>query len=80
MHLDHLTEFNIPQRMVHGSKSASINISITPLINSWAQLASLNGYEGVHNRALTMWEEVYPDALLVALTDTFTTQAFFKVR
>ena len=28
---------------------------------------------------MDLWEAVYPDAMLVALTDTFTTEAFYKV-
>jgi nicotinate phosphoribosyltransferase len=39
----------------------------------------LRGYANSHNIALQYWEETYPRELLVALTDTFSTQAFFKV-
>jgi len=38
----------------------------------------MKGYENANSMALDLWEEVYPDALLIALTDTFSTTAFFK--
>lgn len=37
------------------------------------------GYENANGVALKLWEETYPNALLIALTDTFSTEAFFKV-
>ena len=40
----------------------------------------MRGYEHANGTALDLWEEVYPDAVLVALTDTFSTKAFFQVR
>ena len=40
----------------------------------------MRGYEHANGIALDLWEEVYPDAALVALTDTFSTKAFFQVR
>jgi nicotinate phosphoribosyltransferase len=40
----------------------------------------MRGYEHANSIALDLWEEVYPDAALVALTDTFSTKAFFQVR
>ena len=43
------------------------------------QIGALRGYEHANMTALQLWEEVYPDSLLVALTDTFSTDAFFKV-
>jgi len=41
----------------------------------------LRGYIHAHNTALELWEKAYPNtpSLLIALTDTFTTQAFFQV-
>ncbi|EEB87353.1 hypothetical protein MPER_15312, partial [Moniliophthora perniciosa FA553] len=42
-------------------------------------VGALKGYETVHEPSLSLWEETYPNALLLALTDTFSTQAFFKV-
>jgi len=41
-------------------------------------VAALKGYENANAAALDMWEDVYPDGLLFALTDTFTTESFFK--
>jgi nicotinate phosphoribosyltransferase len=40
----------------------------------------LKGYKEANMMALDLWEEVYPGELLFALTDTFTTDAFFKVK
>jgi nicotinic acid phosphoribosyltransferase len=41
----------------------------------------MRGYEHGNNIALDLWEEVYPNGLtLLALTDTFSTNAFFQVR
>jgi nicotinate phosphoribosyltransferase len=40
----------------------------------------LHGYEHANTIALDLWEEVYPNSLLIALTDTFSTKAFFQVR
>jgi len=45
-------------------------------------IAALHGYENSNILALELWEQVYPvspsNALHIALTDTFTTDAFFK--
>ncbi|KAG5719967.1 putative nicotinate phosphoribosyltransferase [Termitomyces sp. T112] len=41
-------------------------------------VAAIKGYENTHSTSLDLWEAVYSDSLLVALTDTFTTSAFFK--
>ncbi|KAI6042446.1 Quinolinate phosphoribosyl transferase [Pisolithus marmoratus] len=41
-------------------------------------VAALTGYDDANIRALRLWEEIYSDMLLVALTDTFSTQVFFK--
>ena len=43
-------------------------------------VAALTGYENVNGRAMDLWEQVYGKSLLIALTDTFSTKAFFKVR
>ena len=41
----------------------------------------MRGYEHANNIALDLWKEVYPNGLtLLALTDTFSTKAFFQVR
>lgn len=40
----------------------------------------MKGYEHANGLALDLWEAVYPNVLLLALTDTFSTKAFFKVR
>lgn len=41
-------------------------------------VGALRGYEHANALALDLWEEVYPNALLLALTDTFSTEAFFR--
>ncbi|KAH9999212.1 nicotinate phosphoribosyltransferase [Russula compacta] len=42
-------------------------------------IGALRGYEHVHGIALDLWEEVYSNGtFLLALTDTFTTKAFFQ--
>jgi nicotinate phosphoribosyltransferase len=37
------------------------------------------GYEHANAKALDLWHEIYGTDNLIALTDTFTTEAFFKV-
>lgn len=39
----------------------------------------MQGYERANSRALELWSSVYQSALLLALTDTFSSKAFFKV-
>ncbi|KAF9474684.1 nicotinate phosphoribosyltransferase [Pholiota conissans] len=43
-------------------------------------IGAMKGYENANGIAMHLWEEVYttPDAPLIALTDTFTTEAFIK--
>ncbi|KAF5382124.1 hypothetical protein D9615_004196 [Tricholomella constricta] len=41
-------------------------------------VAALKGYKNTHCVSLDLWETVYPDSILIALTDTFSTDAFFK--
>ncbi|KAI0313181.1 nicotinate phosphoribosyltransferase [Amylostereum chailletii] len=41
-------------------------------------VAAIRGYERANSVALNLWEEVYPGVLLLALTDTFSTKAFFQ--
>ncbi|KAI0774971.1 nicotinate phosphoribosyltransferase [Trametes elegans] len=41
-------------------------------------VGALRGYEHVNATALRLWEETYPNVLLIALTDTFSTEAFYK--
>ncbi|VDC07221.1 unnamed protein product [Peniophora sp. CBMAI 1063] len=41
-------------------------------------VAALTGYDNVNGRAMNLWEQVYGKSLLIALTDTFSTKAFFK--
>lgn len=43
------------------------------------QVGALRGYEHANGVALDLWESVYPDVLLLALTDTFSTEAFYRV-
>lgn len=41
-------------------------------------VATAKGYENANTAALRLWEQTYNDVLLVALTDTFSSDAFFK--
>ncbi|KAH8104662.1 nicotinate phosphoribosyltransferase [Cristinia sonorae] len=41
-------------------------------------VGALRGYEHANGDALDLWESVYPDILLLALTDTFSTEVFYK--
>jgi len=56
--------------------------NITPvgtIAHEWFMaVGAMKGYENANSLALDLWEEVYPNALLIALTDTFSTTAFFK--
>lgn len=42
-------------------------------------VAAIGGYDNANGRAMDLWEAVYPNVLLVALTDTFSTEAFYQV-
>ena len=42
-------------------------------------VAAIRGYENANEKAMDLWEAVYPGVLLVALTDTFSTEAFYQV-
>ncbi|KZT02905.1 nicotinate phosphoribosyltransferase [Laetiporus sulphureus 93-53] len=41
-------------------------------------IGALEGYAHANDIALRLWEAVYPDQLHIALTDTFSTEAFYK--
>ncbi|KAI0709863.1 nicotinate phosphoribosyltransferase [Earliella scabrosa] len=41
-------------------------------------VGALRGYEHANGTALELWEQTYPNALQIALTDTFSTEAFYK--
>ena len=41
-------------------------------------VGALQGYEHANGRALDLCQSTYPNALLLALTDTFSTEVFFK--
>lgn len=43
-------------------------------------VAAIGGYENANGRAMDLWEAVYLNDLLVVLTDTFSTQAFYQVQ
>lgn len=52
---------------------------IGTIAHEWIMgIGAMRGYEHANSIALDLWEEVYPDAALVALTDTFSTKAFFQ--
>ena len=70
--MDHL------QRMVHGGEHEMAYQPHGDLTG--IQIAGLTGYEEANTTALALWEAVYPNVLLIALTDTFSTKAFFAVR
>lgn len=38
----------------------------------------MKGYENANQIALDLWEELYSGPNLIAVTDTFSTEAFFK--
>jgi hypothetical protein len=60
---------------------SSLTYNITPLsLTLLSKVAALKGYENANAIALDLWEEIYPDGLLFALTDTFSTGRFFKAR
>lgn len=42
-------------------------------------MGALTGYEHANATALELWEKTYPNVLQIALTDTFSTEAFYKV-
>ena len=66
--------------MVYGGKMFLSMIDLHGLMQpEYRQVAALKGYERTHLKAMDLWEAVYPDVMLVALTDTFTTEAFYKV-
>ncbi|KAH7912012.1 Quinolinate phosphoribosyl transferase [Hygrophoropsis aurantiaca] len=41
-------------------------------------VAALEGYENANSNALKRWETVYPNHLQITLTDTFSTETFYK--
>ena len=43
-------------------------------------VAAIGGFENANGRAMDFWEAVYPNILLVTLTDTFSTEVFYQVR
>ncbi len=65
--------------MVHGCEDPSPLKCITAY-SRLLKVAALRGYENANGMALDLWETVYPDGPLIALTDTFSTESFYKVR
>jgi len=55
-------------------------IPIGTIAHEWFMgVAALKGYENANSVSMALWEEVYPEnSALIALTDTFSSQAFFK--
>ncbi|TFY81472.1 hypothetical protein EWM64_g2536 [Hericium alpestre] len=43
-------------------------------------IAAMRGYEHANSIAMDLWEATYKNVLLLVLTDTFSTQAFWHVR
>ncbi|KAL0954721.1 hypothetical protein HGRIS_003674 [Hohenbuehelia grisea] len=63
---------------LHLARKYGINPVGTQAHEWFMGVAALRGYEEANSLALALWEEVFPNDLLVALTDTFSSQAFFK--
>ncbi|KAJ7883048.1 Quinolinate phosphoribosyl transferase [Mycena olivaceomarginata] len=54
-------------------------IPVGTIAHEWFMgVAALKGYENANSIAMDLWEEVYSNALLIALTDTFSSETFFK--
>ncbi|KAF9267639.1 nicotinate phosphoribosyltransferase [Marasmius fiardii PR-910] len=55
-------------------------LPVGTVAHEWTMgIGALKGYENVHNLALEMWEQAYyKKMILLALTDTFSTEAFYK--
>ncbi|KAH8116827.1 nicotinate phosphoribosyltransferase [Phellopilus nigrolimitatus] len=54
-------------------------IPIGTIAHEWFMgVAGLRGYEGANGIALDLWEQVYPKGPLIALTDTFSTEVFYR--
>ncbi|KAI0297289.1 nicotinate phosphoribosyltransferase [Multifurca ochricompacta] len=63
---------------VHFARIHGIN-PVGTIAHEWFMgVAAVRGYEHANGIALDLWEEVYPNSLLIALTDTFSTKAFFQ--
>ncbi|KAI0636175.1 nicotinate phosphoribosyltransferase [Trametes polyzona] len=60
----------------------AMKYNVTPMgtiAHEWFMgVGALKGYEHANATALKLWEEVYHNVLLIALTDTFSTEAFYK--
>ena len=51
-----------------------------PISSEWFMaIGASMGYENANAKALDLWQEIYGTENLTALTDTFTTEVFFKV-
>lgn len=63
---------------VHFAKKYNLT-PVGTIAHEWFMgVAALDGYDNANTRALDLWEQTYQDVLLTALTDTFSTQAFFR--
>ncbi|KAH9995740.1 nicotinate phosphoribosyltransferase [Russula vinacea] len=64
---------------VHLAQKHGVNPSGTIAHEWFMGIGAMRGYEQANNIALDLWEEVYPKGqTLLALTDTFSTKAFFQ--
>ncbi|KAJ7433192.1 hypothetical protein FB451DRAFT_1064664 [Mycena latifolia] len=43
------------------------------------QVSALKGFEDANYIAMNLWEVVYPNTLLIALSNTFSSEVVFKV-
>ncbi|KAL4066783.1 Quinolinate phosphoribosyl transferase [Scleroderma yunnanense] len=63
---------------VHFAKKYNLT-PVGTIAHEWFMgIAAMEGYDNANTRALQLWEQTYPNVLLTALTDTFSTQVFFK--
>ncbi|KAJ3535969.1 hypothetical protein NM688_g6901 [Phlebia brevispora] len=53
--------------------------TIAQRLSEWYMgIGALRGYEHANSISLDLWEKTYPNDLHIALTDTFSTEAFYK--
>ncbi|KAG6907090.1 hypothetical protein DXG01_010624 [Tephrocybe rancida] len=64
--------------VVQSLTSASRAVPDKGRFSGTSNVAALEGYTQTHSVSLDLWEAVYRESLLIALTDTFTTDAFFQ--
>lgn len=63
---------------VYLAKKYKVNAIGTVAHEFFMGMAALEGLDNVNKKALNIWYEVYPKAVGIALTDTYTTPIFLK--